>query len=73
MNLESASKIRFTHVTEPILTKFALAGQLFLYICILNFSKTQQMVSGLVADRHTDGWKDVVCTLDVLIYSAKND
>lgn len=53
MNVESAGKISFTRVTEPILTKLALAEQLFLYTSILNFSKIQQMVSGIVTDRHT--------------------
>jgi hypothetical protein len=53
MNVESAGKISFTRVTEPILTKLAIAGPPFLYISILNFSKNQQMVSGIVTDRHT--------------------
>jgi len=50
---ESVGKISFTRVTEIILTKLALAGQIFLYISILNFSKIQQMFSAIVTDRHT--------------------
>jgi hypothetical protein len=62
MNVESAGNISFTHVTEPILPKLALAGQLFLYISILNFSKIQKMVSGIVTDRHTiDGGTCSAC------------
>jgi len=35
MNVESTGKISFTRVTEPILIKIALAGQLFLFdICV---------------------------------------
>jgi len=53
MNVESAGKISFARVTEPTLNKLALVGQLFLYISIPTFNKIQQMVSGIVTDRHT--------------------